>query len=106
MVPWWGQKNSIAAYLKDDVTQILLVTIQWLQQLQPLLVQYEHGVAFGEDQLEGDLCAGIAIDGQLWRIRSLEDGCGVFNVEQDMIRCDHGLINGDTYNSPGSPPCP
>lgn len=37
-------------YLKDNVTQILLITIQWLQQLQHFPIQYEQGRAF-EDQL-------------------------------------------------------
>lgn len=62
------------AYLKDDMTQILLITIEWLQQLQRLFIQYKHGIAFWEDQLESDFGVRVTINGQLWWVRSLTNG--------------------------------
>lgn len=62
------------AYLKDDMTQILLITIEWLQQLQRLFIQYKHGIAFWEDQLESDFGVRVTINGQLRWVRSLTNG--------------------------------
>lgn len=62
------------AYLKDDMTQILLITIEWLQQLQRLFIQYKYGIAFWEDQLESDFGVRVTINGQLRWVRSLTNG--------------------------------
>lgn len=62
------------AYLKHDMTQILLITIEWLQQLQRLFIQYKHWIAFWEDQLESDFGVRVTINGQLRWVRSLTNG--------------------------------
>jgi len=64
-----------AAYLEHNVTQILFVSIQWLQQLQRLSVQQEYRIALRKHQLQSNFRIWITVDGQFSWCGALANIC-------------------------------
>lgn len=63
------------SHLKHDMTQVLLISIERLQQLQRFAVQQKYLIAFRKNQFECDFGERIAEYRQFIRCRSLIDNC-------------------------------
>lgn len=97
------------AHLKHNMTQIVCIAIERLQQLQRFTIQQKYLIAFGENQFERNFGEGIAKYWQFIWICSLIDNCNKWkcnNKNVMIIRSADGRSVVSTYNFLDSLQCP